>query len=127
MKTRLLVIVAFALLVLAGSSFAQDKSVEFAFPAIRVSQLIQIYQKDSGQKTLTISAEAQKNLGKTVSIRSGPVTKSDALKLMRKALAEQTGIILTDFDDKLSVTYNEQFATEFVFSIKKMEQRKSKR
>jgi hypothetical protein len=126
MKTRTSILAAIALFILAGSAFAEEKSMEFMFPAIPVEQLIKIYQGNSGQKTLTISTEAQKNWAKTVSIKSGPMTKSEALKLIRKAMAEQTGIILTDFDNKLSVTYNDQFATEFVLPVQKNKAAKSK-
>lgn len=123
MKTRLSTLVTFVLF-LTGSVFAEEKSIDFMFPAIPVDQLIQIYQQNSGQKTLTVSAEAQQHWNQTVSIKSGPLTKSEALKLIRKETAEQTGIIFTDFDDKLSVTYNDQFTKDFVFPVEKNKQHK---
>jgi hypothetical protein len=111
MKVRTLILISIVTFALVGSGFAEDDQLEFLFPAIPVVQLIGVYQKQSAHKKLTISTSARANWNKKIQIKFNR-PKPEALKFIRKKLAEETGITLTEFEDRLSVTYNDQFDRE---------------
>ncbi len=114
MKTALAIWAA--LLVLGGLSpaFAAEDGAEqiiplgtFMFVYTDPRQVVEMYALSSGA-TLIKSSHLDKATGRVSIQPKTALKKSEALKLMEKALLEQAGVVITKLDgNRVSVTYNE--------------------
>ncbi len=103
-------IITFALLtcllaVVAGESHAV--TIDFQSADIN-KQVLKLY-KDSSGLELVLSSQVER-LSTPIKIRSlEPISNSELMKLIEKALLEQAGVVITRLNDKTaSVTWNDR-------------------
>ena len=105
MKNTLILLAS--LLVSLCPSFAADTpSGVMNFKNVPASEVLTIYKKMSGLEFVIDSHVKQ--VTSPVTLKTTPLTKAEALKLIQTALLTQAGIVIMPLDDKrVSVTFND--------------------
>jgi|GEM_PF-6897242 len=96
-------------LFLALSVRAEETSINFG--GMPADQVVDYYSQISGHKKLAIASNVLPHLTNKMIKLQGEGPKEAILKLIREKLAAETGLILTEIGDKISVTYNDQLAS----------------
>ena len=96
-----------SLLAAEFQSHAADARGVIKFESVPVPQLLSAYKAMSGLE-LVIDSRAKTLISSVTVQSSAPLTKTEALKLIEKALVEQAGVVITPLDDRqASVTFND--------------------
>ena len=106
MKRFLVLFVGVTFVSFVVFSAEEPKDIGINMTAMPLDQLLSLYQRMSGWQLIQ-STQAREHLG-NVTLRAKNLSKSEALRLIEKALVDQTRIVITRLDDKrVSVTFND--------------------
>src|SRR5687767_14895962 len=72
-----------------------------------VSKVIEMYASLSGKETV-IASSAATQLTRNVTLGDAAGPKEAILKLIREKVVEQTGLVISEVSDQVSITYNDR-------------------